>query len=79
MTKRGSGWGTGGMKESGKERLKSTIMRVPYPPLRGPPSPLRIMSPLFHGLILPCALPQNPFDFLPHTLYDRRKTKEGLL
>ena len=37
------------------------------------------MSPPFHELILPCALLQNPFDFLPHTLYDRRKMKEGLL
>lgn len=27
----------------------------------------------------PLALPQNPFDFLPHSLYDRRKTKEDLL
>lgn len=27
----------------------------------------------------PLALPQNPFDFLPYSLYDRRKTKEGLL
>lgn len=27
----------------------------------------------------PLALPQNPFDFLSHSLYDRRKTKEGLL
>ncbi len=27
----------------------------------------------------PLALPQNPFDFLPRSLYDRRKTKEDLL
>ena len=27
-------------ERGGEERLKSTIMRVPYPPLRGPPSPM---------------------------------------
>ena len=27
----------------------------------------------------PLALPQNLFDFLPRSLYDRRKTKEDLL
>ena len=37
---RRGGYGTGGMKESGKERLKSMIYESTRAPFRGPPSPM---------------------------------------
>ena len=43
MTKRGSGWGTGVMKESGKERLKSTIYESTLSTAPRSPFPAQVM------------------------------------
>ena len=41
VPRRGGGWmGGSGMKKSGKIVSSAPFARVPYPPLRGPPSPM---------------------------------------